>query len=46
MRIRKISSLRKFKDFISTLEVEIVKFFKKYRAMQGHFKHKPGIPIS
>lgn len=34
--------MRKFKDFISTLEVEIVKLFKKYKARQAHFKHKPG----
>lgn len=34
--------MRKFKDFISTLKVEIVKLFKKYKARQAHFKHKLG----
>lgn len=33
--------MSKFKVFINTFEVEIVKFFKKYKARQDPFKHKP-----
>lgn len=32
--------MTKFKDFINAFEVEIVKFFRKYKEMQSRFKHK------
>jgi len=38
--------MRKFKDFLSTFEIEMV-IFKKYKVvLQGCFKHEPVVPIN
>lgn len=38
--------MRMLTDFISTLEIEIVKAFKKYKVVQNCLKHKPVVPIN
>lgn len=38
--------MRMPKDLISTLEIEIVKAFKKYKVVQNCLKHKPVVPIN
>lgn len=38
--------MRKVKYFINPFLVEIVKFFKKYKAVHGHFIRNPGFPMN